>query len=245
MLGRVALVTGGTRGIGLAIAEELAKNGAKVAIMASNAEAVSATVEKLSAQFDTQFYGVSANVADLSAVEAGVKAIESNLGTIEILINNAGITRDGLLMRMSEENWDAVINVNLKGVFNCTKSVYRSMFKNRFGRIVNIASVVGLTGNSGQANYAAAKAGIIGFTKTIAKEGAAVGILCNAVAPGFIDTQMIETIPEKIKAEILKMIPLGKLGQPADVAKMVAFLAADTNKYITGQEISVDGGLTM
>jgi 3-oxoacyl-[acyl-carrier protein] reductase len=245
MLGRVALVTGGTRGIGLAIAEELAKNGAKVAIMASNAEAVSATVEKLSAQFDTQFYGVSANVADLSAVEAGVKAIESNLGTIEILINNAGITRDGLLMRMSEENWDAVINVNLKGVFNCTKSVYRSMFKNRFGRIVNIASVVGLTGNSGQANYAAAKAGIIGFTKTIAKEGAAVGILCNAVAPGFIDTQMIETIPEKIKAEILKMIPLGKLGQPADVAKMVAFLAADTNKYITGQVISVDGGLTM
>jgi len=245
MQGRVALVTGGTRGIGLAIAEELAKNGVKVAIMASNAETVAATVEKLSAQYDTQFYGVSANVADLSAVEAGVKAIESNLGTIEILINNAGITRDALLMRMSEDNWDAVIDVNLKGVFNCTKAVYRSMFKNRFGRIVNITSVVGLKGNSGQANYAAAKAGIIGFTKTIAKEGAAAGILCNAVAPGFIDTQMVETIPEKIKAEILKMIPLGNFGQPADIAQVVAFLAADTNKYITGQVISVDGGLTI
>ncbi|HHY19296.1 MAG TPA: 3-oxoacyl-[acyl-carrier-protein] reductase [Firmicutes bacterium] len=243
--GRVALVTGGTRGIGLAISEEFVKAGARVAILGSNPENVDTAVKKLNQLSGNRVLGVVANVGELSEVLAGVKVIESNLGTVEILVNNAGITRDALFMRMTEENWDNVINVNLKGVFNCTKAVFRPMVKNRFGKIINITSVVGLSGNMGQANYAASKAGVIGFTKTIAKEGAPFNIICNAVAPGFIDTQMTKDLPDKVIEEIRANIPLAKLGKPEDVAKVVAFLASDVNQYITGQIISVDGGMNM
>lgn len=242
---RVALVTGGTRGIGLAISEEFVKAGARVAILGSNPKNVDTAVKKLNQLSGNEVLGVVANVGELSEVLAGVKVIESNLGTVEILVNNAGITRDALFMRMTEENWDNVINVNLKGVFNCTKAVFRPMVKNRFGKIINITSVVGLSGNMGQANYAASKAGVIGFTKTIAKEGAPFNIICNAVAPGFIDTQMTKDLPDKVIEEIRANIPLAKLGKPEDVAKVVAFLASDVNQYITGQIISVDGGMNM
>lgn len=242
---RVALVTGGTRGIGLAISEEFVKAGARVAILGSNPKNVDTAVKKLNQLSGNRVLGVVANVGELSEVLAGVKVIESNLGTVEILVNNAGITRDALFMRMTEENWDNVINVNLKGVFNCTKAVFRPMVKNRFGKIINITSVVGLSGNMGQANYAASKAGVIGFTKTIAKEGAPFNIICNAVAPGFIDTQMTKDLPDKVIEEIRANIPLAKLGKPEDVAKVVAFLASDVNQYITGQIISVDGGMNM
>lgn len=245
MKGKVALVTGGSRGIGLAIVEELALKGADVGIIASSSKNLDEALEHLRKTYDTKFIGVTANVAEYKEVEEAVKVIEENLGSVDILVNNAGITKDTLFMRMTEENWDNVIDVNLKGVFNCTRVVYRSMIKKRYGRIINIASVVGIKGNIGQANYAASKAGIIGFTKTLAREGAAWNILSNAVAPGFIETQMTKNIPQNITEELLKTIPLGRFGKPEDVAKVVAFLAAEENQYITGQIISIDGGMAM
>jgi|LSQX01.2.fsa_nt_gb 3-oxoacyl-[acyl-carrier protein] reductase len=245
MEGKVAVVTGGSRGIGLEIAEVFLQSGAKVAVLASSADSVAKALAHLQERYASPVMGVACNVADLEEVTAAMGKIEAELGPIQVLVNNAGITRDALFLRMGEDKWDEVISVNLKGVFNCTKAVFRSMVKNRYGRIVNVTSVVGITGNVGQANYAAAKAGVIGFTKTIAREGAPYNILCNAVAPGFITTQMTEKIPEKLVSAIVEQIPLKKFGTPRDVAMAVKFLAAEDNQYITGQILGVDGGIGM
>ncbi|WP_432641719.1 3-oxoacyl-[acyl-carrier-protein] reductase [Acidaminococcus sp.] len=245
LVGKVALVTGGSRGIGRAVALKLAENGADVAInYAGNtaaAEEVKAAVEKLGRRAML----VQGSVADTDGVQAIVNQVVKELGRLDILINNAGITRDGLLMRMKEADWDAVLETNLKGVFNCSKAVMRTMMKQKSGRIVNMASVVGEMGNAGQANYAAAKAGVIGFTKSLAKEVASRGITVNAVAPGFIATDMTKVLTDDQKAEMARTIPLGRAGQPEDVANAVLFLVSDEAAYITGQVLNVDGGMVM
>ncbi len=243
--GKVALVTGASRGIGRAIALKLAAEGAKVAINyagnTAKAEEVKAEIEKNGGEAIL----VQADVADSAAVEAMVNTVVEKFGQIDILVNNAGITRDGLLMRMKDEDFDAVINTNLKGVFYCTKLVSKLMMKKRSGRIINMASVVGLMGNAGQTNYAAAKAGVIGFSKSAAKELAARGITVNMVAPGFIDTDMTAAMTDKAKEMTLTGIPLNRMGTPEDVANAVAFLVSDNASYITGQVINVDGGMVM
>ena len=243
--GKVALVTGASRGIGRAIALKLAAEGAKVAINyagnTAKAEEVKAEIEKNGGEAIL----VQADVSDSAAVEAMVNATVEAFGQIDILVNNAGITRDGLLMRMKDEDFDAVINTNLKGVFYCTKLVSKLMMKKRSGRIINMASVVGLMGNAGQTNYAAAKAGVIGFSKSAAKELAARGITVNMVAPGFIDTDMTAAMTDKAKEMTLTGIPLNRMGTPEDVANAVAFLVSDNASYITGQVINVDGGMVM
>ncbi len=239
---KVALVTGGSRGIGKAIGTHLAGAGAKVAL------ADVADIAQIQASADEIGGGaiaVSANVTSPDDCAAAVSQVEDALGPIDILVNNAGITRDGLLIRMDEADWSAVLDVNLKGVFNMTKAVARGMMKRRAGRIVNIASVVGITGNAGQANYSASKAGVIGFTKTVAKELASRGVLANAVAPGFIDTDMTKALPESAREALLKLIPLSRLGSPDDVARAVLFLSSDLASYITGQVVVVDGGMVM
>ena len=245
LVGKVALVTGGSRGIGRAVALKLAENGADVAInYAGNtaaAEEVKAAIEKLGRKAML----VQGSVADTDGVQAIVNQVVKELGRLDILINNAGITRDGLLMRMKEADWDAVLETNLKGVFNCSKAVMRTMMKQKSGRIVNMASVVGEMGNAGQANYAAAKAGVIGFTKSLAKEVASRGITVNAVAPGFIATDMTKVLTDDQKAEMARSIPLGRAGQPEDVANAVLFLVSDEAAYITGQVLNVDGGMVM
>lgn len=245
LVGKVALVTGGSRGIGRAVALKLAENGADVAInYAGNtaaAEEVKAAIEKLGRKAML----VQGSVADTDGVQTLVNQVVKELGRLDILINNAGITRDGLLMRMKEADWDAVLETNLKGVFNCSKAVMRTMMKQKSGRIVNMASVVGEMGNAGQANYAAAKAGVIGFTKSLAKEVASRGITVNAVAPGFIATDMTKVLTDDQKAEMAKSIPLGRAGQPEDVANAVLFLVSDEAAYITGQVLNVDGGMVM
>ena len=245
LAGKSALVTGASRGIGRAIALTLASCGAKVAInFAGNlakAQEVKSAVEELGGEAIL----VQGNVADFETVQTIVKTVVEKFGTIDILVNNAGITRDNLLIKMSESDFDEVIATNLKGVFNCTKAVARLMMKQRGGRIINLSSVVGLTGNISQANYAAAKAGIIGFTKSTAKELAARNVTANAVAPGFINTDMTDVLPDKIKEELLKGIPAGRIGEAQDVANLVAFLASDKAAYITGQIIAVDGGMAM
>lgn len=245
LVGKVALVTGGSRGIGRAVALKLAENGADVAInYAGNtaaAEEVKAAIEKLSRKAML----VQGSVADTDGVQSLVNQVVKELGRLDILINNAGITRDGLLMRMKEADWDAVLETNLKGVFNCSKAVMRTMMKQKSGRIVNMASVVGEMGNAGQANYAAAKAGVIGFTKSLAKEVASRGITVNAVAPGFIATDMTKVLTDDQKAEMARSIPLGRAGQPEDVANAVLFLVSDEAAYITGQVLNVDGGMVM
>ena len=243
--GKVALVTGASRGIGRAIALRLAGEGAKVAINyagnTAKAEAVKAEIE----QNGGEAILVQADVADSRAVEAMVAKVTEAFGQIDILVNNAGITRDGLLMRMKEEDFDAVVNINLKGVFHCTKTVSKLMMKKRSGRIINMASVVGIMGNAGQTNYAAAKAGVIGFSKSAAKELAARGITVNVVAPGFIDTDMTAAMTDKAKELTLTGIPMKKMGTPEDVANAVLFLASDCASYITGQTVNVDGGMVM
>lgn len=243
--GKVALVTGASRGIGRAIALRLAGEGAKVAINyagnTTKAEAVKAEIE----QNGGEAILVQADVADSSAVEAMVAKVTEAFGQIDILVNNAGITRDGLLMRMKEEDFDAVVNTNLKGVFHCTKTVSKLMMKKRSGRIINMASVVGIMGNAGQTNYAAAKAGVIGFSKSAAKELATRGITVNVVAPGFIDTDMTAAMTDKAKELTLTGIPMKKMGTPEDVANAVLFLASDCASYITGQTVNVDGGMVM
>lgn len=243
--GKVALVTGASRGIGRAIALRLAGEGARVAINyagnTAKAEAVKAEIE----QNGGEAILVQADVADSSAVEAMVAKVTEAFGQIDILVNNAGITRDGLLMRMKEEDFDAVVNTNLKGVFHCTKTVSKLMMKKRSGRIINMASVVGIMGNAGQTNYAAAKAGVIGFSKSAAKELAARGITVNVVAPGFIDTDMTAAMTDKAKELTLTGIPMKKMGTPEDVANAVLFLASDCASYITGQTVNVDGGMVM
>ena len=245
LVGKVALVTGGSRGIGRAVALKLAENGADVAInYAGNtaaAEEVKAAIEKMGRKAML----VQGSVADTDGVQALVNQVVKELGRLDILINNAGITRDGLLMRMKEADWDAVLETNLKGVFNCSKAVMRTMMKQKSGRIVNTASVLGEMGNAGQANYAAAKAGVIGFTKSLAKEVASRGITVNAVAPGFIATDMTKVLTDDQKAEMARSIPLGRAGQPEDVANAVLFLVSDEAAYITGQVLNVDGGMVM
>jgi len=242
---QVALVTGASRGIGRAIAIELAKAGAKVMINYAGNHAAAQEVLTIIQNNGGQAAIVQADISDMAAVEAMVKQTVDTFGRIDILVNNAGITRDNLLARMKPEDWDAVINTNLKGVFNTTKVVAKQMMKQRYGRIINMASVVGIIGNAGQANYAAAKAGVIGFTKSLAKELAARGITVNAVAPGFIDTDMTAVLPEQVKNQMLANIPLGRFGTPEDVAGAVLFLASDAAKYITGQTLNVDGGMVM
>ena len=243
--GRHALVTGASRGIGRAVALAFAAEGASVSLnFAGNvaaAEAVRAEIESAGGKAIL----VPTDVSDENAVEDMVKTVTEAFGSIDILVNNAGITRDGLLLRMKEEDWDAVLNTNLKGVFLCTKAVSKFMMKKRYGRIVNMASVVGVTGNASQANYAAAKAGVIGFTKAMAKELASRGITVNAIAPGFIRSDMTDVLPDKVKEAMLAEIPLGRAGEPADVAKAALFLASDQAAYITGQVLKVDGGMVM
>ena len=243
--GKIALVTGASRGIGRAVALKLSAEGAKVAI---NFAGNLAKAEEVKSEIESnggEALLVQGNVADFNAVHEIVKKVVDAWGRIDILVNNAGITRDNLLLKMSEENFDEVIATNLKGVFNCTKAVTKLMMKQRAGRIVNMSSVVALMGNAGQANYAAAKAGIIGFTKSVAKEFAPRGITVNAIAPGFIGTDMTNAIPEKIKDEMLKNIPLGRFGNPEDVAEAVMFFVSEEAAYITGQVICVDGGMAM
>ena len=243
--GKTALVTGASRGIGRAIALRLAAEGAHVAINyagnTAKAEETKAAIEAAGGKAAL----FQADVSDSAQVEQMVAAVTEAFGTIDILVNNAGITRDGLLMRMKEEDFDAVLDTNLKGIFHVTKAVSKLMMKKRAGRIVNMASVVGIMGNAGQTNYAAAKAGVIGFTKSAAREFAARGITVNAVAPGFIATDMTAAMPEKAKEAMLAAIPLRRMGEPEDVANAVAFLVSDQASYITGQVVKVDGGMVM
>ncbi len=241
---KVAIVTGSTRGIGQAIAEELARQGAKVVISGRNGERarqVAAAIQEAGGEA----IAVQADVSHMEDAQRLVKETLDRWGRIDILVNNAGITRDNLLLRMSEEEWDTVLQVNLKGAFNCTKSVTRQMMKQRQGRIINITSVVGQMGNAGQANYAASKAGLIGFTKSVARELASRNITCNAVAPGYIQTDMTAALDDAVKDSLKQQIPLGRLGTPEDVARVVAFLCSDDAAYITGQVINVDGGMVM
>lgn len=241
--GRVALVTGGSRGIGSSIAMELARNGANIAINYANnsekAEKVIKEIKKLGADA----ISIKADVSKEEDVKKLVKKAEKELGKIEILVNNAGITRDNLLIRMKKEDFEDVLDVNLIGTFLCTKAVSRGMMKKRYGKIINITSVVGIMGNAGQGNYSASKAGVIGFTKSMAKELGSRGIRINAVAPGFIDTEMTQVLDEELKEKMIDNIPLGKLGDTQDVANLVAFLASKKSDYITGQVLSVDGGM--
>ncbi len=243
--GKVALVTGASRGIGRAIAVTLAKAGADVAINFAGNVAAAEEVAKEITDLGRKAILVQGSVAETAKAQEIVDKVIAEFGKIDILVNNAGITRDGLLMRMKEEDWDAVLTTNLKGVFNCTKAVMKPMMKQRAGSIVNMASVVGETGNAGQANYAAAKSGVIGFTKSVAKEVASRGIRANAVAPGFIATDMTKVLPDKVQEEMAKTIPLGRQGQPQDIANAVLFLVSDEAAYITGQVLNVDGGMVM
>lgn len=243
--GKTALVTGASRGIGRAIALRLAAEGARVAInYAGNVKAAEEVKAAIEAAGGTAIL-CRADVADSAAVEAMVADVAKEFGAIDILVNNAGITRDTLLMRMKDEDFAKVLDTNLKGVFYCTKAVAKLMMKKRAGRIINMASVVGLVGNAGQTNYAAAKAGVIGFSKSAAKELASRGITVNAVAPGFIGTDMTADLPESVKEKALSDIPLGRAGKPEDVANAVLFLASDQASYITGQVVHVDGGMVM
>jgi len=242
--GKCAVVTGAARGLGQAIAVKLAEAGADVALCDLQAEWLEDSAAKVRALGRrAEAYGV--NVADGESVAAGVKAIEGDFGKIDVLVNNAGITKDGLLMRMSEADWDAVLDVNLKGTFLCTKAVMRGMMKQRSGSIVNIASVIGLMGNAGQANYAASKGGVISFSKSVAKELASRNVRCNAVAPGFIRTAMTDALEDDVQAKMKELIPLARFGEPADVANVVLFLASDASGYVTGQALSTCGGMVM
>ena len=243
--GKCALVTGASRGIGRAVALKLAAEGAKVALNFAGNEAAANEVRQSIESAGGQAILVRADVADETAVQERVQKTADAFGRIDILVNNAGITRDGLLARMKEEDWDAVLSTNLKGVFLTTKAVAKLMMKQRAGRIVNMASVVGVSGNAGQANYSAAKAGVIGFTKTIARELASRGVTANAVAPGFIATDMTSVLSDKAKEAALTGIPLGRMGTPEDVAAAVLFLVSDQSSYITGQVLHVDGGMVM
>jgi 3-oxoacyl-[acyl-carrier protein] reductase len=244
LAGKGALVTGGGRGIGQAIAQALAAEGAPVAIADWDEPSAKQTAEELNAQ-GHQALGFKADVTQATQMEEVVKQTLEAFGNLTILVNNAGITKDNLVLRMSEEDWDRVLDVNLKGVFITTKAVVRSMLKQRDGRIVNIASVVGLIGNAGQANYSSSKAGIIGFTKSAAREFASRHVRVNAIAPGFIETAMTEALDEEARARLITQIPLPRLGTPDDVAAAVVFLVSDAAAYVTGHVLHVDGGMAM
>jgi 3-oxoacyl-[acyl-carrier protein] reductase len=240
--GEIALVTGASRGIGAAIADALAAQGATVIGTATSESGAAAIGERLSA---VGGHGRMLNVTDAGSIDALVDAIAAEFGAVSILVNNAGITRDNLLMRMKEEDWNAILDTNLSSVYRTSKAVMRGMMKARRGRIVNIASVIGVTGNAGQANYAAAKAGIIAFSKSLAKEIGSRGVTVNVVAPGFIDTDMTRALPEATRDGLLGQIALGRLGEPADIARAVAFLAGPSAAYITGETLHVNGGMYM
>ncbi len=243
--GQVALVTGASRGIGRSIALNLAELGANVVVNYSGNETAAQEVVAEIQALGVEAVALKANVGKTEEAENLVKEAINVLGRIDILVNNAGITRDNLIMRMKEEEFDSVIETNLKGVFNCLKAVTRPMMKQRYGRIINISSVVGVLGNAGQANYVAAKAGVIGLTKSSARELASRGITVNCVAPGFIDTDMTKELSEDLRSKLVADIPLARLGEPEEVAKVVAFLASDSASYMTGQTLHVDGGMVM
>ena len=241
LTGKTAFVTGSTRGIGLAIARALHGAGAKVAIVGRDL----GRAEQVAAVLGERAAGVACDVAQADQVEGAIAGAERALGPIDILVNNAGLTRDNILLRLTDADWTAVLDANLKGAFYTTRAVIKGMMKRRAGRIVNITSIVGLTGNKGQANYAASKAGLIGFTKSVAKEYASRGVLANCVAPGFIETDMTAALPDEARATLLQDIALGRLGRPEDVAGAVLFLASDLAGYVTGQVLVVDGGMVI
>ncbi len=242
---KAAVITGSARGIGRAIAEKLAAAGSKIVISDILAEEGEKTAKEIKEKYGVETVFIAANVADSQSAEELVNKAFEAFGRIDTFVNNAGITRDTLLLRMKEDDFDRVISVNLKGTFNCSQSVLKKMIKQRSGSIINIASVIGLIGNIGQANYAASKAGIIGLTKSIAREGAARGVRANSVAPGFIKSDMTHILTEEIQKQILSQIPAGEMGTPEDIANAVLFLASDLSTYITGQTLTVDGGMVM
>ena len=243
--GKVAVVTGGGRGIGEAIARGFAARGSRVAVVSRSAASCGATAEAINDAYPGSAKAYAVDVADHAAVQELGRQVVADFGGVNILVNNAGVTRDGLLMRMKEEDWDTVLDTNLKGAFNTVKAFMRVLLKAEEARIVNISSVIGLIGNAGQANYAASKAGLIGFGKSVARELAGRAVTCNTVAPGFVTTDMTGDLPDKLRAEILAKIPLGTFGETRDVAELVWFLASPAARYITGQVIAVDGGMTM
>jgi 3-oxoacyl-[acyl-carrier protein] reductase len=243
--GKVALVTGGRRGIGRAIAETFAQGGAQVVIADRDLAEAQATADEIVAATGCKAGAVAVDVADLHSAGQMVEESLAQFGRVDILVNNAGVTRDTLILRMDESDWDIVIDVNLKGAWNCCKAVVRPMMKQRYGRIINISSVSGLAGQAGQTNYSASKAGLIGLTKSLAREVASRGITVNAVAPGFIPTALTNDLPQELKDSMMKLIPLGRWGKPEEVAAAVVFLASDEAAYITGQVLSVDGGMMM
>ena len=242
---RVALITGASRGIGYAIANALAKDGVDIAGIDINISELQSAMKVIGDSTGRRTLAIQADVGEFASMENAAAEVIKVFDKINILVNNAGITRDNLLLRMKDSEWDDVMRINLTGTFNCTRAVIKGMVKNRYGRIISIASIVGLMGNSGQANYAASKAGIIGFTKSIAREYANRGVTANAIAPGFIETDMTKKLPEDVTKELRSQIPMGKLGMPEDVADAVRFLASDEAKYITGQVIHVNGGMYM
>lgn len=242
---KVAVITGAGRGIGRAIAETFAAEGAKVAIVSRTEASSQAAAEAINAAHPGAAKAYAVDVADSAATAELGKAVLSDFGQVDILVNNAGVTKDGLLLRMSDADWDFVVNTNLKGAFNMVKAVQRSILKQKGARIINVASVIGLIGNAGQANYAASKAGLIGFTKSLAREFAGRGVTANVIAPGFISTDMTGVLDEKIKAAVLEKIPLGDFGQASDIAAACLFLASQEARYITGQVLAVDGGMVM
>ncbi|MBN1148846.1 MAG: 3-oxoacyl-[acyl-carrier-protein] reductase [Anaerolineales bacterium] len=243
--GKIAIVTGGRRGIGRAIAEVLARQGADIVLGDRDEEEALAAAEQVAAASGRRVHGCFVDVADHNSAVSMVDCALSNFGRVDILVNNAGVTRDTLIVRMSEEDWDSVIDVNLKGAWNCAKAVVRPMMKQRWGRIVNISSVSGLAGQAGQTNYSASKAGLIGFTKALAREVASRGITVNAVAPGFVPTALTENLPKELVEGMMKLIPMGRWGSPEEIAHAVAFLASQEASYITGQVLSIDGGMMM
>lgn len=245
LVGKTAVVTGASRGIGRAIALELAAQGANIVVNYAGSEAKAMEVAEEVRALGTKAMVVQANVSNATEVQDMMKRAIDEFGSIDVLVNNAGVTRDNLLMRMKEEEWDEVININLKGVFLCTKAVTRTMMKQRSGSIINVASIVGVSGNAGQANYVAAKSGVIGLTKTTAKELAPRGITVNAIAPGFISTDMTDKLTPEVKEAMLAQIPLARFGEPKDIASVVSFLASEDAKYMTGQTLHVDGGMVM